>query len=129
MHARSEWIAPRGGEGERVARGRKGFTRVSLAAIRSTIIKRRRARFSHERRTEVRADLYLLGNARTTSAYVVVAWCIDPAWGWRVLRFSEIRDFHTIGQMDALREDFDPCRREITEIDTQILSPSSVRRR
>ena len=103
-------------------------TPASLSAIRNTITKRRRARFSYERHTEVVADLYLLGHARRTSAYIVVAWCHTPEWGWRVLRFSEMRDFVTTGPVDMLRGDFDPYDKGIMTIDTQIGNTIAARR-
>ena len=95
-------------------------TPASLSAIRNTITKRRRAKFLYERHTEVVADLYLLGHARRTSAFIVVAWCLTPDWCWKVLRFSEMRDFVTTGPVDLLRGDFDPYDKGIMTIDTQI---------
>ena len=101
---------------------------VPLASIRNTILKRRRAKFTYERHTAVVADLYLLGHARKSAAYIVVAWCIEPEPGWRVFRYSEIREFETVGPVDVLRGDFDPYDREIMTIDTQILSAAISRR-
>jgi hypothetical protein len=101
---------------------------VSLAAVRHTIIRRQRAKFIYERRTEMVADLYLLGHARRTEAYIVVAWCITPEWGWRVLRYSEIRDFQVVGPVDVLRGDFDPYDKGIMRIDTQVMNGAVARR-
>ena len=101
---------------------------TSLAEIRNTITRRRRARFIYERHTTVVADLYLLGHARRTAAYIVVAWCITPDWGWRVLRYSEMRDFETMGPVDLLRGDSDPYDKGILTIDTQMPGLLAARR-
>ena len=99
-------------------------TRVTLAAIRLAIVKRQRASFIYTGHVEVVADLYLLGNARKTGAYVVVAWCAMPEWGWRILRFAEIRDFKTIGRAALLRGDYDHRHdRYLADIDTESRQP------
>ncbi|MEK7951612.1 hypothetical protein [Luteolibacter soli] len=103
-------------------------TPVSLETIRGTIVKRQRARFVYERRTPMVADLYLLGHARRSSAYVVMAWCVEPTPGWRVLRYAEIRDFERVGPVDVFRGDFDPYDRQIMTIDTQVLNGGGLRR-
>ena len=95
-------------------------SRPSLAEIRHAIIKRQRARFIHEKNTPVVADLYLLGHARKTSAYIVVGWCLQPEWGWRLLRFADIRDFEMIGPMDVVHHDFNLYDARIAMIDTHI---------
>ncbi|MCW1925899.1 hypothetical protein OKA05_25290 [Luteolibacter arcticus] len=96
-------------------------SRPSLAAIRHAILKRQRASFTHEKSTHVVADLFLLGQARRTAAYIVLAWCLEPEWGWRLLRFSEIWDFEMIGPVDVLRHDFNPYDSRIALIDTQVV--------
>jgi len=73
------------------------------------------------------ADLYLLGQAKKTGAFIVIAWCIQPARGWCHLRYSLMRDFETKGTIDGVRDDFDPYDAKIVSIDTQIFRPRARR--
>jgi predicted DNA-binding transcriptional regulator YafY len=92
---------------------------IALSAVRSAIDKRQRVSFTYEGE-DVQADLYLLGHARKTGAYVVVAWCVQPTWGWQHLRYSLMSNLTEIGSIIAFRDDFDPYDMRIQTIDTQI---------
>jgi hypothetical protein len=78
----------------------------------------RRMAFSYEKAKRV-ADFYLLGQARKTGAYVIIAWCVEPIQEWRLLRFALIKDLEQIGHIDVLRRDFNPYNPKILFIDTQ----------
>ena len=92
---------------------------VALSTVRSAIDKRQRVSFTYEGE-DVQADFYLLGQARKTGAYIVVAWCVQPAWGWQHLRYSLMSDLSEMGSIIAFRDDFDPYDMRIQTIDTQI---------
>ena len=94
---------------------------VPLDVIRNVIRQRKRVKFTYERKTPVVADIYLLGNAWRSDAYIVLAWCTEPGWGWKLLRYAEIRNFETVGTIDCVREDFDPVRKQIVSIDTMMM--------
>lgn len=64
------------------------------------------------------ADFYMLGQAKRTRAYVVVAWCHEPTPGWRHLRYCSIFDLEPLGPIEEFRPDFDPYDPRIGTIDT-----------
>jgi len=78
--------------------------------------------FRYER-TQLVADFYLLGHARKTGAFVIVAWCIEPVQEWRHLRYSHMLDLEPIGQAEAPRPDFNPYPTSIATIDTMAAVP------
>jgi len=96
-------------------------TPVSLAALRSVISQAQRVSFWQEGLTFT-ADIYLLGQAQKTGAYVAVAWCVEPALGWQQFRFALMRDLKVVGLIGGLRSDFDPGAHGLRTIDTHILS-------
>jgi hypothetical protein len=91
-------------------------TSVSLRDIRSAIRGGRRMTFLHGQERVV-ADFYMLGHAKNTRAYVVVAWCHEPAPEWRHLRYSMIYDLEPLGLIENYRPDFDPYDPRIEAID------------
>lgn len=91
---------------------------IALGDVRSAIMKSRRMAFTYEK-IKLVADFYLLGQARKTGAYVILAWCIEPVEEWRLLRYSLLKDLEPIGHIDALRRDFDPRHPNIAFVDTQ----------
>ena len=102
----------------------KMHTTVSLAALRSVISQAQRVSFWAEG-LRITADIYLLGQAKKTGAYVAVAWCVQPALGWQQFRFAMMRDLKVVGLADGLRVDFDPGAHDIRTIDTHILSSAN----
>jgi hypothetical protein len=101
---------------------------VSLREVRSAILKSRRLSFNYERVRFV-ADFYLLGQARKTGAYVVIAWCIEPVEEWRLLRYSFIKELEPVGRMEFVRGDFEPNHPKIATVDTftpRALSPKTT---
>lgn len=100
-------------------------TPVALNEIRSAILKGRRVTFYYEHE-RVTADFYLLGHARKTRAYVVVAWCHGPWSGWRHLRYSLIQDLERVGDVVERRGDFDPYDPKIVMVDTQAYRPTRL---
>ena len=91
---------------------------IALGDIRAAILHSRRMTFLYQKETVV-ADFYLLGHARRTAAYVIIAWCIEPVQKWRLLRYSLIKGLEQIGHIDQPRGDFDPRHPQIGFIDTQ----------
>ncbi|MEK7951752.1 WYL domain-containing protein [Luteolibacter soli] len=91
---------------------------IALSDIRAAIRQSRRVVFTYEKK-EVMADFYLLGQARKTGAYVILAWCLEPVKEWRLLRYSLVKDLEAVGQMDEIRPDFDSCYPGIATVDTQ----------
>jgi hypothetical protein len=92
---------------------------IALSAVRAAIDKRQRVSLIYQGE-ELQADFYLLGQAKKTGAYVVIAWCISPAWGWQHLRYSLMSDMKTMGSIMVFRDDFDPYDMRLGTIDTQI---------
>lgn len=90
---------------------------TALGDIRAAIMHSRRMAFMYQHQ-KVIADFYLLGQARKTGAYVVVAWCIEPVQEWRLFRYSLIKDLKRIGHIDVLRKDFNPRHPQIVFVDT-----------
>jgi len=90
---------------------------ISLGDIRSAIRKCRRMTFTYEK-SRIIADFYLLGQARKTGAYVIIAWCVEPVQEWRLLRYSLIRDLEAVGQIETLRSDFNPHHPKLGSVDT-----------
>lgn len=82
-------------------------TSVSLKEIRSAVRAGRRMSFLYGQ-DRVVADFYLLGQAKRTGAYVVVAWCHEPTQEWRHLRYCLIYDLEPVGLIEEFRSDFDP---------------------
>ena len=95
---------------------------IALGDIRAAISKARRVRLAYESANVV-ADLYLLGQARKTGAYVIIAWCLEPVKEWRLLRYSLIKDFEQVGVIDAWRNDFDPGHPKLGTVDTIAFRP------
>ena len=92
-------------------------TPVTLATLRRAISDFSRVTFCCEGMT-VTADLYLLGNARKTGAYVVLAWCVDPNLGWQLFRFAQIRNFKIVGRFETMRRDYTASDPAISTLDT-----------
>lgn len=95
---------------------------VTLNEIRSAIRKLRRVSLTYEREKLV-ADFYLLGHARKTRAYVVIAWCIEPVKEWRTLRYAMMKDLESVGSFEGLRNDFNPSPPGLGGVDTIAYHP------
>ncbi|MEK7954339.1 WYL domain-containing protein [Luteolibacter soli] len=95
---------------------------TSLGDIRAAITKGRRMSFNYLREKIV-ADFYLLGQARKTGAYVIIAWCIEPG-EWRLLRYALIKELETVGAIDIFRPDFNPRHPQIATVDTLAFMPA-----
>jgi predicted DNA-binding transcriptional regulator YafY len=100
-------------------------TPVTLSTVRAAIDKRQRVSFTYDG-VEVQADFYLLGHAKKTGAYIVIAWCVSPTWGWQHLRYSMIKDLKPMGSIMVFRDDFDPYDMRLGTIDTQIFRVGRV---
>jgi len=92
---------------------------VRLATLRRAISDFSRATFYYEGVT-ITADLYLLGNAKKTGAYVVLAWCHEPNLGWQRLRFALIKNFKVVGRFESMRSDYTPEDPYISTLDTYL---------
>ncbi|HEY1123481.1 MAG TPA: hypothetical protein VGE67_17830 [Haloferula sp.] len=90
---------------------------ISLSDIRTAILKSRRMAFTYEK-SQVVADFYLLGQARKTGAYIIIAWMVEPVQEWRLLRYSMIKDLEPAGSIDVLRRDFNPNHPKLATVDT-----------
>lgn len=64
---------------------------ASLEDIRHAIRDRRLIRFVPEGQTYV-AEPHLLGHARRTGAFVLLAWTREPREGWQCFRYPSLRD-------------------------------------
>lgn len=95
---------------------------ISLSDIRAAILQGRRMSFVYESACIV-ADFYLLGQARKTGAYVIIAWTVAPRKEWRLLRYALIRDLEQGGNIDSLREDFNPHHPKLATVDTLAYLP------
>ncbi|RYD66595.1 MAG: hypothetical protein EOP84_31080, partial [Verrucomicrobiaceae bacterium] len=71
-------------------------TSVSLHDVRSAVRSGRRMAFLYGQE-RVTADFYLLGQAKKSGAYIVVAWCHGLEPEWRHLRYSMIYDLEPLG--------------------------------
>jgi hypothetical protein len=96
---------------------------IALGDIRAAILKMRRMTFIYEKEQLV-ADFYLLGHARKTGAYVIIAWCVAPVQGWRLLRYALMKDLEPMGMNDGLRADFSPHHAKIATVDTLAFMPA-----
>lgn len=97
---------------------------ASLPDLRQAIQRRRVIRFTL-RGTDLQAEPFLLGSARTTSAMVLVAYILGEGGGWATIRFHEIRDMEvTTETFYAGRAGFNPHDRFIAGIDVCALSPA-----
>jgi hypothetical protein len=67
------------------------------------------------------ADLYQMGQAKRWAPYVVFAWCLRPSAGWKHFLFSRIKDLVIVGDMGAVRDDFEEGIPGYAIIDTRIL--------
>ena len=94
-------------------------TPLALATLREAVRLGSVATFLYDG-LQMEADLYLLGQARKTQAYIVLAWCKVPALGWMSLRFALIKNFEVIGKIDTIRPDYDPRASFILCIDTRL---------
>jgi hypothetical protein len=57
---------------------------------------------------------------KKTGAYIIIAWCVQPAWGWQHLRYSRIKEMSPVGSIMEYHDDFDPYDIRLGTIDTQI---------
>ncbi|MEK7953307.1 WYL domain-containing protein [Luteolibacter soli] len=92
---------------------------ASLNEVRSAVRGGQRVSFYYGRE-KVIADLYMLGHAKKTGAYVVIAWCHEPAQEWRHFRFSMMYELEPLGPIEMFREDFDPNDRRVVAIDCTV---------
>lgn len=92
-------------------------TPVTLAALRRAISDYSRASFCYEG-VSISADLYLLGTAKKTGAYVLLAWCADAGLGWQRFRFAQMKDFRVLGRFESVRDDYTATDPEIITLDT-----------
>lgn len=90
---------------------------ISLGDIRAAIIKSRRVSFTYQK-AKVVADFYLLGQARKTGAYIIIAWTLEPMEEWTLLRYSFIKDLEPVGRIDVIRHDFSPHHPKLATVDT-----------
>jgi hypothetical protein len=94
-------------------------TPVNLASLRAAIKGQSRTRFDYQG-VLVTADLYLLGCAKKTGAYVVLGWAVDPTPGWDYFRYSVMKELEVLGPMGGLRPDYNPYDPYISIIDTYL---------
>lgn len=92
---------------------------MSLPSVREAVRVGSKARFLYEG-IMIEAELYLLGQARKTGAFIVLAWCTQPSFGWMQIRFALMRDFEVTGRIERIRADYDPRSSCILTIDTRL---------
>jgi hypothetical protein len=91
---------------------------TALGDVRTANLHSRRIAFIYEHE-RLSVDSYLLDHDGTTGAYVVLAWCIDAANKWKLLRYSKIKGLEPVCHIVEIRRDFNPYQLQIALIDTQ----------
>jgi predicted DNA-binding transcriptional regulator YafY len=93
---------------------------ASLDEVRRAIRERRILTFRY-RKQQVTVEPHLLGNARKTHAFVMLAWSLEPLEGWDHYRFAEMRDLELLGRtFPKARRGFNPYDRKFAGIDTSV---------
>ncbi len=93
---------------------------ANLEDVRIAIDSRHLISFLY-RKKRILAEPHLLGQARKTRAYVLVAWTLQPAEEWQYFRYSEIRDLEVqVQRFTGIRSGFNPHDGRIIGIDTLI---------
>ena len=81
---------------------------ASLPELVAAIDSRRVISFTHKTR-EVKAEPHMIGQHKTTGAFILVAWVLGPDAGWEKFRFCEIRGLEVGSEVfEEVRDGFDP---------------------